>query len=746
MAATWSRCNLRAATAQQPTLIATLATNPAYLAEAERLATSAAAVVAGFRCAAVVISDEVRSAAHSPKLVPVLLAGRSEWRPPVEWCERKLSGWRHTSVLKLGALLLFLSSGVDTLFVDADWRLSRDPLASLTRCAHLRHLDVMGRRDDHFINLGLLYVRSTTAMLRIATRAANRSFVAWDQALFNEELRGANGLQCCVANEFFQSHFRRSEKVHAMKKRQQPRCAAARNGRQYAALPPPDLPAGGALGMWRGGWSGSHFNELTSAYHHRCIKCYNQCSRARCVLIDGGGADSCKVYDLAPDASSEASAPAVEPAVVPIVDLPAGGGTCTHRSGCCQRHPKACTERAPAGGLLPGAELSAKRPPSLARMGKVGACGPIFWGGPGPLCVGGDSVAARVDLGCRLPYNHPGLPDYVQLGTRRPIAASVQLPVSACAARTEAGTLAAPRMRLIVWRQSYPFNYMEFARRVLGEAPTLLSLARETSLIHVPLNGNLTLPSYYRALLRPFGTVVSRLEDYPRTASPASEGAAETSLHAGIEVSTATLCCVKKPTKLTNASAARVVIERIVAAHIGGSSQRAAGGDEGGGEATDVLFVRRAAPPWAGPSDGRRIMRLEQLVRSCRASGRVCDEVDFGLLPFGDAVRRLRGAKALVGAHGAGLTNAIFMSAKAEAAPLMVEVLPRAFATAARGFGLIKFGFLPGLGIRHARISAPEADPRCVSRASGLAERLRDCDVQLEWVDVERALRGQTQS
>jgi hypothetical protein len=154
----WRSCALATdVTSGERLVFATLATNEAYLREAERFAASSAASVTAFRCAAVVLSNELERAALSPRLAPVLLRGRSDWRPPREWCERHLSGWRHTSVLKLGALVLFLESGFSVLFVDADWRLTHNPLPSLRRCAASAGLELMGRRDDHFVNLGLLY-------------------------------------------------------------------------------------------------------------------------------------------------------------------------------------------------------------------------------------------------------------------------------------------------------------------------------------------------------------------------------------------------------------------------------------------------------------------------------------------------------------------------------------------------------------------------------------------------------------
>lgn len=74
----------------------------------------------------------------------------------------------------------------------------------------------------------------------------------------------------------------------------------------------------------------------------------------------------------------------------------------------------------------------------------------------------------------------------------------------------------------------------------------------------------------------------------------------------------------------------------------------------------DVLLVERRPPQWSGPSSGRRLIGAEKLLRACRASGRRCESIDFGATPFADALRRVRAAKAIVGIHGAGLTNAVF--------------------------------------------------------------------------------------
>ena len=377
----WTQCTIEFNSYRL--LIATLATNAKYLEQAENLATSAQSVIGVFRCAALIISDELKSAETSSRLQKVLIPGRSDWRPPAEWCEKKLSGWRHTSVLKLGALPLFLNYGVDVLIVDADWRITRNPIDSFRGCINgRRQLEIMGRRDDHFVNLGLLYVRSTPTTKRIAARAANRSFVAWDQAVLNEEFGGAADLSCCVAQTFFESHFKRSEKVHGMKKKQQPRCQiegaadAAGASSSSQILGPPQTPEEGSLPMWLNGWSSRRFNELTSVYHHRCPNCYNKCSRTQCNIQPG--APSCRADAKYCHRGPRFKCEVVDPpgSKPPVKALPAASASDStlestkwkpadpravraaakrssgHRdpAGLCKRHPKACAGGGGGGG------------------------------------------------------------------------------------------------------------------------------------------------------------------------------------------------------------------------------------------------------------------------------------------------------------------------------------------------------------------------------------------------------------
>lgn len=359
--------------------------------------------------------------------------------------------------------------------------------------------------------------------------------------------------------------------------------------------------------------------------------------------------------------------------------------------------------------------------------------------------VGRSRVESAEDLGCRLPYNQPGVADYLQLRERRPIAPSIQLPPRAAGGGCmDAAMTAAPLRPLLIWRQSFPFNYMEFMRRVLGEAPTLLALSRAgRPLVYVPLDRNLSLPPYYDAVLgAPMRGAAVRSLSGALTAPGEGDDAR-------IGVSSAMLCCVKKPTKM-NASAAFAYLRMIADAHAvtggsggsgglsgsGGSGSRLASGATVPGGTAEVLLIIRTPPKWAKAGSERRIQRLSLLLEACRRSGRSCETIDFGALPYGEGVRRVRSARALVGVHGAGLANAVFL----KQGMVAVELMPRAFAASAHSFGAAKFGFLPALGVRHVRVAVAESDPRCVERAGKVAERLRDCDVTVEWRQLEHAL------
>eukprot|EP00966_Prymnesium_polylepis_P137668 3181527-Prymnesium_polylepis.1 len=277
--AAWEAC------ATQATIVVSVATTNAYHALTVRTAVSAHAI--GVPCVAVAAAAEVTSSHRLVRRLPLAFA--SAWRPPPEWCRRKLAGWRHASVLKTHAMLLVLSRGSHVLFVDADWRFGRaSPLETLAACGH----DAVALKDrGHFVNVGLLYVRSSPATIAVARRTANRSVVAWDQAVFNEEA-GAPGalMTCCHANRVFGRHFHRDRSAHVLKHTAatgaEHKCAARHPDGvvaiDAAALPPPNTRHPGEVYLYRSKWDPANFNELSDEARHRCPGCQRACSRASC--------------------------------------------------------------------------------------------------------------------------------------------------------------------------------------------------------------------------------------------------------------------------------------------------------------------------------------------------------------------------------------------------------------------------------------------------------------------------------
>ena len=109
------------------------------------------------------------------------------------------------------------------------------------------------------------------------------------------------------------------------------------------------------------------------------------------------------------------------------------------------------------------------------------------------------------------------------------------------------------------------------------------------------------------------------------------------------------------------------------------------------------------------------------------------------LEPFAAALETLASTHVLIGMHGAGLVNAVFLPPGAT----VVEIFPRRF-SAPGSFGWEKHTWLRQLGLRRLRMLADEVSLQgCVSpeeRKARVWARMRDCDVTVSWRDVERAL------
>ena len=130
------------------------------------------------------------------------------------FCNKKV-GWRLHHFLQPSLLVLLLSSGYGVFSVDADWRMVH-PLPFQFLAGH----DVVGLQDHapsgHYLNIGLMYVRSTNATRFAWRRIANRSHLGWDQSIANEEL-AASRASCCSSNAWLLKAFKQNKKIHAYK-------------------------------------------------------------------------------------------------------------------------------------------------------------------------------------------------------------------------------------------------------------------------------------------------------------------------------------------------------------------------------------------------------------------------------------------------------------------------------------------------------------------------------------------------
>jgi len=354
-----------------------------------------------------------------------------------------------------------------------------------------------------------------------------------------------------------------------------------------------------------------------------------------------------------------------------------------------------------------------------------------------------------VSHGCAFPYNHPERPDWAQ-ARARPYLPAVQLPApspsSSCSAPNE-------QSPLIVWRSRWPYNYMELFSRILAAAPVLLSHS-DAELIVPGLP--VTAPSFYSDLLTP---LCHRLHAGSRADSQR--------WLSGRRFSSGQLCCMNAAYAF-NTSAVDALVAKILAHH---------------------RIPRRPPPAWApfivcnnvtASRDGlqrclppapasalfedaryalvfrlvtsranltassRSITNAESVLAECEAatlaavsSASRCQRIRFPPeMPFAAALRQLQTTTVLIGVHGAGLMNAIFMPRGS----VLVEVFPSAFVH--DSFGPPKYAFLgASLGFGHVQMVAPETSRHCVERAHAQLELLRDCDVTLEWASVEGALR-----
>lgn len=199
--------------AVEGTIFAMVATNEHYFGGITRFAESAH--LQNVPC--VVASVPWQLSVEHPYVRVLKLPLASVWQPEPQFCNNHTSGWRHVHVLKTQMISYLLSQGYDVVTTDADWSVTE---ATFSAVDELRKLpwDVVGTPDPvvddaQLLNIGLLWLRNTNRTRVLAERVANRSFAAWDQAIFNQEVEADSSIGCCASESVLKAAFHRTEEI-----------------------------------------------------------------------------------------------------------------------------------------------------------------------------------------------------------------------------------------------------------------------------------------------------------------------------------------------------------------------------------------------------------------------------------------------------------------------------------------------------------------------------------------------------
>ena len=272
------------------TVIATVATDATYASEASLLARSAHDA-AGFPCICLGVERPFAATELHPSGIgrvrqePV---GSASFVLEQHFEDSSMGGWRRTAILKTRLISVLLCRSFDVLSLDADWRFRhrldalwalRDAGAALVA---LRDPGLGGHAHSLF-NVGQMWLRSTVATRTAVAIAANRTAVAWDQAVLNEELAaavgtGESGAHCCADAPFPGAPFAFQRGTHDLKRagrrqRLVERSTHVRPPTYHAIMPPP----GSALFP---AWDSDHFNELKADR-----RAGNRCSLTPCGAL-----------------------------------------------------------------------------------------------------------------------------------------------------------------------------------------------------------------------------------------------------------------------------------------------------------------------------------------------------------------------------------------------------------------------------------------------------------------------------
>lgn len=201
-----------------------------------------------------------------------------------------MHGWRRSHLYRVRLWRVVLEHGMDLLAIDLDWNIVANPLPHL-RAARPPPADVVAIRDSRgYLNVGNMWIRSTDATRAMATVVENRTWVAWEQQVFNEELNfnaRFAGVTCChtaclgktaVKATKSQQKDLPSKDANGRKARVEvdgvERCTDLRG--RLRAQPPPE----GSKEPWVGSWLEEVFNTRQNTKERpvgRCNAISNSC-------------------------------------------------------------------------------------------------------------------------------------------------------------------------------------------------------------------------------------------------------------------------------------------------------------------------------------------------------------------------------------------------------------------------------------------------------------------------------------
>lgn len=267
---------------------------------------------------------------------------------------------------------------------------------------------------------------------------------------------------------------------------------------------------------------------------------------------------------------------------------------------------------------------------------------------------------------------------------------------------------------LVVWQPRWCRTYGEVLQRLIALVGDLCAVAGPSAgadgggvlTFHVPLP--FPAPPFFEALLRPFGQLGGPGRLFPR----------------------AVVSCGGH--KALQPETAQAAVTHMVDHYLGVDERRRLDALPAG--VRPVVFIKRVGGL-------RRVANMASLLANCRKVF-PCEEMDFAAKTTMPAtVATLRRARALVGMHGSGIVNGVFLSAAGKDT-VVVEIFPATFGRAQlerKAFGAQHAALFAAFRVDLRRLVAPE-EPVDAACAKGSVLFRRDCNVTVDWRVLRRLL------